>query len=149
VTETGWHDFEIGFNSGSHTKLALRILFAASPVYVDCIELNELSVNDGGVVEITSNKGQSIRTSEPMGLRFKSNIKKSLLESGVEGFKVVEFGSVAIRTAVLGEAELTLGQKATMKAVMKLRPKRVLFIKTTALTLFLPNMTTVTILPPY
>ena len=124
VTETGWHDFEIGFNSGSHTKLALRILFAASPVYVDCIELNELSVNDGGVVEITSNKGQSIRTSEPMGLRFKSNIKKSLLESGVEGFKVVEFGSVAIRTAVLGEAELTLGSKGNNESGYEIAAKK-------------------------
>ena len=124
VTETGWHDFEIGFNSGSHTKLALRILFAASPVYVDCIELNELSVNDGGVVEITSNKGQSIRTSEPMGLRFKSNIKKSLIESGVEGFKVVEFGSVAIRTAVLGEAELTLGSKGNNESGYEIAAKK-------------------------
>ena len=124
VTETGWHDFEIGFNSGSHTKLALRILFAASPVYVDCIELNELSVNDGGVVEITSNKGQSIRTSEPMGLRFKSNIKKSLLESGVEGFKIVEFGSVAIRTAVLGEAELTLGSKGNNESGYEIAAKK-------------------------
>ena len=124
VTETGWHDFEIGFNSGSHTKLALRILFAASPVYVDCIELNELSVNDGGVVEITSNKGQSIRTSEPMGLRFKSNIKKSLLESGIEGFKIVEYGSVAIRTAILGEAELTLGSKGNNESGYEIAAKK-------------------------
>ncbi len=41
TTETGWHDFEISFNSGGNTKLALTILFAASPVYVDCIELKE------------------------------------------------------------------------------------------------------------
>ena len=124
VTETGWHDFEIGFNSGSHTKLALRILFAASPVYVDCIELNELSVNDGGVVDITSNKGQSIRTSEPMGLRFKSNIKKSLIESGIEGFKIVEYGSVAIRTAILGEAELTLGSKGNNESGYEIAAKK-------------------------
>ena len=41
TTETGWHDFEISFNSGGNTKLALTILFAASPVYIDCIELKE------------------------------------------------------------------------------------------------------------
>lgn len=54
------------------------------------------------------NLGVAIRSEGVQGIRFKTRISQGLIKNGVDGYKVSEYGTVAIKTKILNGKELTL-----------------------------------------
>ena len=69
--------------------------------------------------EITGFPGTAMRTQGKQALRYKFSISKDLVNNGVDGYEVVEYGSVAIRTDYLNGKALVKGGEYTVGDTVK------------------------------
>lgn len=102
-----WNEINLTFNTGNLEKIYLA--FGGNEntqFYLDDLSLTILNKN------ISTNEGQSIRTTDPAGLRFKScvdipNLEKALNQNSEQNnLQVKEIGFVAIRSDYLNSMSL-------------------------------------------
>ena len=108
ATDTTWRQLTFTFNSGNFETLYL--VFAPSDGKTPTVLLDDLvcQAETPALPEsITELIGTAIRTTGTQALRYKFSISKDLVNNGVDGYELVEYGSIAIRTAYLGGAALT------------------------------------------
>lgn len=92
-----WIKKEASYNSGSYTNPETGLTetgYKDRYFMIDAINLVCMS-------ELSTVNGAAVRVEDPMGIRFYSSIPKSLAED------VVEYGTILLPTAMLGENELT------------------------------------------
>lgn len=99
----GWTKITLNFNSGNLERVWLIV----SPNSNETYYLDDLAVYES----ITTYDGTAIRAEKanvPQALRNKFTISKDLIENGIADWQVAEYGSIAMRTAKLDGAELTV-----------------------------------------
>lgn len=102
-----WNEINLTFNTGNLEKIYLAFYgLSNTTFYLDDLALTILSES------VSINEGQSIRTTDPAGLRFKSrvdipNLEKALNQNSEQNnLQVKEIGFVAIRSDYLNSMSL-------------------------------------------
>lgn len=127
-----WQKITVSFKPTADTTACLAIRpNATGTVYIDQIKLTSAENAVDDVQAALSEVGCAIRTSGTQALRFKTSIDKSAIENLYFGtYELVEYGSVAIKTAYLNGQELVEGSYTQTDGVtVKNSAKGVAYIK--------------------